>query len=297
MRDWSDWPRRVVPQWAKVLVWLVTDPVYRHVYLTTRRKIRQLRDARRAATPLIYNQTGGVVASGPFRGLQYIESWDGSYFSQKLLGTYEKELHDTIEEICLGDYQKVIDIGAAEGYYACGLVHRMPAIRMVAFEADTRYHAALREIASRNSLSERIEIFGRCEADSLASALDPRDMCLVICDAEGAEFDLLDPSIVPRLFEVDLLVEVHEDVRPGVIATLTNRFAATHTILPVGHKDRTEADLPPAITLKPDLALQAMDECRGTSADWLWMPRSLVSGPIVSAVSFARFRLRGAERT
>ena len=268
-----DWLGRNVPQWAKVLVWCATDGAYRRAYLAMRRRIRELHAARRVATPLIWNQTRGTVASGPFRNLRYLESWDGSHFSQKLLGTYEKELEDTVEAICRTGYQTVIDIGAGEGYYACGLSYRMPAIQMIAFESNVGYHAALREIASKNGLNERIEVFGLCEPDSLGRAIDEAGTCLVICDSEGAEFDLLDPVVVPRLLEADLLVEVHDDLRPGVSAALSDRFAATHTILPIAHKERTVADLPAAIALEPGLAARAMDECRGSSSDWLWMQR------------------------
>ena len=74
-----------------------------------------------------------------------------------------------------------------------------------------------------------------------------------------------------QIREMDILVEVHEGMRPGLLATLTNRFSASHRIT------RIERDLRP--DLLPDWAATLSDldrllllwEWRATPTPWLWM--------------------------
>ena len=97
----------------------------------SRSLVRQLfsskyRDLRRleAAVNLACN---GRVASGPFAGMRHGDIAVGSVLTVKLLGTYEKELWPIIDQIIATAYPLIIDIGAAEGYYAVGLAMRIPA--------------------------------------------------------------------------------------------------------------------------------------------------------------------------
>ena len=51
---------------------------------------------------------------------------------------------------------------------------------------------------------------------------------LVLCDIEGAQRELLDPQAAPALAGMDLIVESHECLQPGITQILVDRFAATH---------------------------------------------------------------------
>ncbi len=263
----------LLPQRLRSWLWCLTDGEYRGHYLALRRRVRAHRKALRVAWPAIWAQTGGVVAGGPFAGLHYIRSWRGAAFAQKLLGTYEKELWPAVEAICQHDYRTVIDIGAAEGYYVCGLAQRLPGARVKAFEADESWHGATRQIAALNGLDGRIELFGLCTVESLRQALAGAGECLVVCDAEGAEFELLDPERVPELRGADLLVEVHPEAVPDLSAILAGRFAATHSAEAIATVARSMDDLPRGVVLERDVALEAMDEGRGRPMSWLWMRR------------------------
>ena len=55
-----------------------------------------------------------------------------------MLGTYEKELNSVIEEACAAHPSLIVDVGAAEGYYACGMALRNPQARVVAFEMQAK---------------------------------------------------------------------------------------------------------------------------------------------------------------
>jgi len=74
----------------------------------------------------IERTTNRTVASGPFRGMRYVARAYHSAYHAKLLGTYEMELHGIVEELCRETPGIIVDVGAAEGYYAVGLAMRLP---------------------------------------------------------------------------------------------------------------------------------------------------------------------------
>ena len=82
---------------------------------------------------LTVNLTNYVVQQGPFRGLQYIDNSVGSTLPPKLMGTYERELIWVIDEMISTEPDIIIDIGAAEGYYAVGLamLYQMPELSLL----------------------------------------------------------------------------------------------------------------------------------------------------------------------
>ena len=70
---------------------------------------------------LVRERTGCSVTSGPFAGMRYIDASFGSAYIPKLLGTYEQELSNVLAGIIAKRPKAVVDVGAAEGYYAVGL--------------------------------------------------------------------------------------------------------------------------------------------------------------------------------
>ena len=232
-------------------------------------------------THLTMKRTGRQVRAGPFRGMNYVEQSVGSCLVPKLLGIYERELTYEIERICRWRPKLIVDIGAAEGYYAVGMALRNPEARVVAFEMDRRGREVLREVATRNNVTGRLSILGECEPDSLRAILrnGPKAVC-VICDVEGDEERLLDPTVVPELIGVTLLVETHEFVQRGITNELRRRFAASHRIDLIWQEPRTRADFPwrtLGTMLLPGSYLDwAVSEWRPERMSWLWMtPKSM----------------------
>jgi hypothetical protein len=184
------------------------------------------------------------VVSGPFQGMQYIVQSFASVFEPKLLGIYERELHKTIEEAVTSGFTKVIDIGAAEGYYAIGLALRLPKAVVWAFEADEQARSLIRLIAERNNVSDRVHAMGLCRTEDLAAIIPGNEKTLIVCDVEGAEATLLNPQTVPGLRNSFLIVEMHTKTAPGIIEILRNRFSGTHHIRTIEQQPRTEFDYP-----------------------------------------------------
>jgi hypothetical protein len=121
---------------------------------------------------LAQRRTAGRVNAGPFAGMHYVDTSVGSCFIPKLLGTYERELASKVEWICRHQPELVVDIGAAEGYYAVGSALRVPLARVVAFELDERGRTALRCMADLNGVADRLSVRGRCGPADLAAALE-----------------------------------------------------------------------------------------------------------------------------
>jgi hypothetical protein len=87
------------------------------------RALRESEGLTELARRFVDNQ-GTTVLHGPFAGLMYprdllLAQADAPI--AKLLGTYEQELHPVFEEVIAKQPRTIIDIGAAEGYYAVGL--------------------------------------------------------------------------------------------------------------------------------------------------------------------------------
>ncbi len=93
---------------------------------------------------------------------------------------------------------RVIDIGAAEGYYAVGFACRRPDTSIIAFEMEPDGQKACAEMARRNGLGHRVTVLGECNPPALARTI-AEGISLIVCDCEGAEDAILVPAKVPAL--------------------------------------------------------------------------------------------------
>jgi hypothetical protein len=207
-----------------------------------------------------------------------------AYYSEilpKLVGTYECELMPAVETICRSDCDRIVDIGAAEGYYAVGMALRNPTARIVAFELSSSGRYFLRRLAAHNRVSSRITIHGKCSVEALRSSLTEAHRPALICDCEGAEDTLLCPDQIEPLQRSLVVVETHDGletaggVLKGISERIRERFAPTHDIVVIGSQARSRHDLPPECSLLTDAeAMEAMYEGRPW-AQWLFLrPRA-----------------------
>jgi hypothetical protein len=231
---------------------------------------------------LVSTNTADCVNGGPFAGMRYIHGAVGSAYVPKLLGIYERELNACIEQACALNFPLIVDIGAAEGYYAVGMALRNPDARIVAFEMEGRGRKALQEMAKLNELGPRIEIHEKCGCDDLQSILTDLKRALVICDVEGNEDELLNPVVIPTLARTHVLVETHDFVLRGITESLIQRFSPTHDIQRIWQQPRQRADMPYraiGATLLPRRYLDwAVSEWRPERMSWLWMEPRRVNG-------------------
>ena len=226
-------------------------------------------------TYLVQSRTSCSVRKGPFVGMRYLNFSIGSSYIPKLLGIYERELVSQIEEAIMRHPILVVDIGAAEGYYAVGFALRLTGTKVIAFEMEAQGQKAVRDMALLNSVGNRIEVYGKCEPADLAACLGHESRAVVVCDVEGYEDILLDPILVPALRNVAILVELHDSVVPGVTNTLLNRFSGSHQITQIWQEPRQVEDFPwrtiGTILLPSSYMDWAVSEWRSVRMAWLWM--------------------------
>lgn len=236
---------------------------------------RALRHLAKWRSELVANtlaaQMGHRVASGPFQGMDYAVGASEGARAARLLGVYEASLAPVIEEIVARDYDLVIDVGSAEGYYAVGLALRLPRARVLARDANAAAQDLCRRLATANGVADRVEIGGILQHADFAQCQGQRS--LVVCDIEGAEDDLLDPIRAPGLEHADILVECHDGMIPGLSLRIAQRFASSHVIRRIGRK-LNDAPLPEFAEGWSDMdRLIALWEWRAGPTPWLWMTR------------------------
>ena len=192
----------------------------------------------------LLEKEGTKVLQGPLQGLDFIErSAEGCHIA-KLLGCYEQPLQPHITSAIEKNYSTILNIGCAEGYYAVGLARALPNARSLAFDTDPKAQAACIQLAEKNSVSDRVEVGGLFSPADFVNY--DQESTLVFCDIEGAELELLDPKVAPALKSMDLIVESHECLRPGITDILITRFSATHDIQRIPDNGSRHLDYVPA---------------------------------------------------
>lgn len=222
----------------------------------------------------VYSEDEIKVLSGPFTGMKYYDRIVWGAITPKWVGSYEQQLHTIINKIIGIQYDKVIDIGAAEGYYAVGLALRSPQSQVICYDIDPIARRRQFQLSTLNVV-KNMKICRYCTHQNLAA--DIQDESVVICDIEGYEVVLLDPAKCPELIRADILVEIYnfedkgvEDVR----SLLESRFSETHTIKSFDIADYNLGSLKnisPLAKLPDSILLEAVNEHRSYSQCWLWM--------------------------
>lgn len=169
------------------------------------------------------------VIGGPFQGMEYgkTSSFCSAYYP-KILGTYEMELIPVINAFLEKGYCNIVDIGAADGFYAVGFALKSSESKIIAYEQSPRARKQLGILARTNGVQDSIEIRERCERSDMMSL--PVTPGLLIMDCEGYEEVLLDDPVIKRLKDWDFLIETHDGFSRGVTRKLIERFKPTHNV-------------------------------------------------------------------
>lgn len=200
----------------------------------------------RAFDAIAFMACGGKIRGGPFRGLRYLRTASCGALPPRLVGTYESELAPIIEAALRTSFDRVVDVGAAEGYYAVGFAARGKAGQVIAFEIEPATQDKLRQLAALNGVTSRLQVRGGADPESLCQALGgdsdrEATSTFLLVDVEGYEDTLLDPVAVPALRSAHILVEVHLFVDGSLLERLRARFVDTHDIHFIPQKTTHEA--------------------------------------------------------
>jgi hypothetical protein len=212
----------------------------------------------------LIGELGGTVRAGPFRGLRLPPSTYEEHIGPFLLGTYEMELHPWWDEILTRPFDMIVDVGAKFGYYAVGLAQKYPSVPTIAFDTDRWARKTIAQTAATNGVANLV-IQGYCSPQWLARELTPRSF--VLSDCEGFEGELFAANPASVLATATMLIELHEEIVPGVTAGIEAHFKDTHTVRRV----RSRTATPVTVTvesLTPDELRRAASEVR-SAQEWV----------------------------
>jgi len=180
--------------------------------------------------------------NGPFKGMHYEGDSVCSASDPKFLGTYEVELVPALLNWKQIPFKTIIDIGAAEGYYAVGLSLLFPNAQIEAYETTEAGRAIIKYLSEKNKVSARINIHGHCDIADLHAVTSNLSPMLLIMDIEGGERVLLNPKEIPALQFAYIIVELHDCFDPGVGDLIKDRLSASHHVEEIWSRERRYSD-------------------------------------------------------
>jgi hypothetical protein len=184
------------------------------------------------------------VMHGAFKGLnlEHFKTWGASDRGSQLLGLYEREVVNLIAQE--GGPEKVfVDVGAAEGYFAAGVLVNKFFRRVICFEADAKSRNALAKTLSLNDVADLVSIHGAAGQDFARVvgeeiSFDFKNTVILI-DIEGGEIELLNQSNLEMLEQATIVVEMHPvQVAEADIRDLEILCGLTHQVDEIGTGER-----------------------------------------------------------
>ncbi|MBL7933881.1 MAG: methyltransferase [Bacteroidia bacterium] len=171
-----------------------------------------------------------TVLNGTFKGMKYpsMRSRNSSLYP-KLLGSYELELQPAFEEIISKQYDQILDVGCAEGYYAVGLAMRIPKATVYAYDIEAEARDLTGKMAKLNGVADRVKIESSCTTQTLAS-FPFKGRSIIISDCEGYEKNLFTKDCLANLKNTDLLIETHDFMDVTISTYLEELFSKTHDL-------------------------------------------------------------------
>ena len=152
-----------------------------------------------------------TVQNGIFKNLKINKdiSWGSGDIASKIYGLYENKIQRLLAEI---KKPILIDIGAADGFFAIGCLHSKVSKYCYAFEQSSSGRAALSKTAKMNKVSNKITIIGKVTNENFISLL-PQGMnfsdTVLLCDIEGQEYNFFTDQILKKLKKSHIIIEIH----------------------------------------------------------------------------------------
>ena len=191
---------------------------------------------RRRLSDFLMSNYDRTVQYGPLKGYKIPEEshWGGLARPSMLLGLYEQE----VVNVLLKHAEKrdvFVDVGAADGFFAVGLVACGIFKRSYAFEINANGRQVIKKSSEINGVPHSVSVSGRFDKDFVAKA-DELDLSrsVVLIDVEGDEFNLLDSPLIEQLRGAVVVVELHdfhfadgEALKSALYARLKTHFELT----------------------------------------------------------------------
>lgn len=160
----------------------------------------------------VYDLCDGTVRYGPFSGVRLTKQvwWGAGDLGSQCLGLYEKEILDSIEQSGKNYFDYFIDIGAADGYYAVGMLASGFVQNAICFERSKEGQNTILNNWQNNGSVGNLVVLGEANQESLET-LPSRSFgrSFVLIDIEGHEFELLNSRVIQLLKHCHVIIEIH----------------------------------------------------------------------------------------
>jgi hypothetical protein len=165
-----------------------------------------------------------------------------------------------------------IDIGAADGYYATGVVISGLFEGALCFETSAKGRDVIAVNAKLNDIQDKIVVYGAASVLTLTENLGLSIEALVLVDIEGGEFELFRPDIIRLLRDCVIIVELHDFYFENGIELKNDLISRAEEVFDV---DILFSETLPCEylsdfkDLNDDERALAFSECRPRSMEWL----------------------------
>ena len=161
----------------------------------------------------IHKIFSGKVYNGPYKNLKIStqENWSIDLGS-KLLGIYELEVQNTIENLCKKKNIKIfINYGAAEGFHLTGVLKNKLSQFGIGIEIDENSISILKKNIKLNKLEKKVRILEKLNLNKITDYISNKDLknTLFLIDIEAGEYDLINSNNIKLINKSYLIIEMH----------------------------------------------------------------------------------------
>ena len=166
-----------------------------------------------------------IVQYGIFKNLKmnYEISWSRGDIASKIYGFYENKIQQKLKDI---NNPILIDIGAADGFFAIGSLKSKICEFCYAFEETKKSRENLLKTAKINNVQNKLSIIGKVTKDNFFSLL-PLEInfskVTILCDIEGGEFDFFSNEILSTIKYSNIIIEIHKNHNKNLEIDLLER--------------------------------------------------------------------------
>ena len=166
-----------------------------------------------------------IVQYGIFKNLKMNHeiSWGQGDIASKIYGFYENKIQQKIKDI---NNPILIDIGAADGFFAIGSLKSKICEFCYAFEETKKSRENLSKTAKINNVQNKLSIIGKVTKDNFFTLLPSKinfSEVTILCDIEGGEFDLFSDEILATIRCSNIIIEIHKNHNKNLEIDLLER--------------------------------------------------------------------------
>ena len=166
-----------------------------------------------------------IVQYGIFKNLKMNHeiSWGRGDIASKIYGFYENKIQQKLKDI---NNPILIDIGAADGFFAIGSLKSKICEFCYAFEETKKSRENLSKTAKINNVQNKLSIIGKVTKDNFFTLLPSKinfSKVTILCDIEGGEFDFFSDEILATIRCSNIIIEIHKNHNKNLEIDLLER--------------------------------------------------------------------------